>query len=90
MNKYRIKRTYKGYEVERKGLIFWKNCVYRSVGGDPRWEVAKIYNSYHEAKNELEELMSYDRVRDEREQARKAFKTRYYYPPLPDEEPIGD
>lgn len=87
MSKYRIKRSYEGYEVQRKGVIFWKNCVWRSVGGDPRWEVSKIYNSYEEAKIKLEDLMLYDRVCNERKQARKAHKVRYYYPPLPDVEP---
>lgn len=90
MREYRIKRIYEGWEVERKGFFGWKNCVKAESLLIGRYDVPKTFYSYREAKEKLEELMKYERIRDERLQARKAFKILYYYPPLPDEEPTGD
>lgn len=90
MREYRIKRTYEGWEVERKGFFGWKNCVKTRSVLDGRYDTSKTFYSYREAKEQLEHHMKYDGIQDERRQARKAFKIRYYYPPLPDEEPTGD
>jgi hypothetical protein len=75
MNRYRIKAISSGYVVEKRVLFFfWIDC-------NSHWLVDSpfAFDEYSNAKETLEHTM-----RD------AAFKTRYYYPPLPDEEPVND
>jgi hypothetical protein len=88
MNKYRIKATYNRYTVQRKGWFFWSNCLKEYCrAGD---SYPKIFFSYADAKTALEKRLKDDAENEEYMQKVAAFKTRYYYPPLPDEEPVND
>lgn len=88
MNKYRIKATYNRYTVQRKGWFFWSNCIreYCREGSS----FPKIFISYADAKAALETRLKSDAEVEEYMQKAAAFKTRYYYPPLPIEEPVND
>jgi hypothetical protein len=87
MNKYRIKATYNRYTVQRKGWLFWSNCFkeYHHSHSFP-----KTFSNYADAKAALENRLKSDAENEEYMQKVAAFKTRYYYPPLPDEEPVND
>lgn len=88
MTKYRIKAAYKKYIVQRKGLFFWRNCLkdYCRDGGG----FAKTFSHYNYAKEALEAQLKHDADYEVYKQKVADFKTRYYYPPLPIEEPVND
>jgi hypothetical protein len=88
MNKYRIKATYNRYTVQRKGWFFWSNCLkeYCREGSS----FPKTFFNYADAKAALETRLKSDAEFEEYKQKVAAFNTRYYYPPLPDEEPVND
>lgn len=88
MNKYRIKATYNRYTVQRKGWFFWSNCLkeYCREGSS----FPKTFSNYADAKDALEKRLKNDAEFEEYNQKVAEFKTRYYYPPLPDEEPVND
>lgn len=87
MAKYRIKRTFDEYVVQKKTLFFWCNPYreFRRHHG-----IAKTFKKYDDAKKFLETQMYHDKMVEELKRERGAFKTRYYYPPLPEKEPIDD
>ena len=84
MSKYRIKATYNRYTVQRKGLFFWSNCLKEYCR--ERSSFPKTFISYADAKAALETRLKSDAEFEEYKQKVAAFKTRYYYPPLPDAE----
>jgi hypothetical protein len=88
MIKYRIKATYNRYTVQRKGLFFWSNCL-KEYNRDGHG-YSKTFSSYEGAKDALEKRLKNDAEFEEYKQKVAAFNTRYYYPPLPDEEPVND
>lgn len=84
MSKYRIKAKLNSYEVQRRGWFGWKNCI-SSLVLDRCY--TKIFDSYAAAKQALENRIVRDTEMDELRRRIKEFGTKYYYPPLPDEEP---
>lgn len=87
MNKYRIRCEYKDrYIVEKKKLWWWSNCVkdYCKITMHP---FNKIFFSYAAAKEELEKKIKRDTDHELYLKEKAAFKIRYYYPPLPNQEP---
>jgi hypothetical protein len=88
MTKYRIKATYNRYIVERKGWFFWRNHLQRYGWDGSGYSVS--YRSYSEAKDALENCLEREAAAAARAAAAADFKTRYYYPPLPTEEPVND
>lgn len=89
MNKYRIKATYNMYIVQRKGWFFWSNCIYDYAGWDGH-HISKTFSKYADAKTALEKRLKNDAEFEEYKKKVADFNTRYYYPPLPDEEPVND
>lgn len=88
MNKYRIKLIYTRYVVQRKGWFFWRNCLKtHSFNG---FGYSKTFSNYADAKTALEQRMKDDAYLETYKQKVAAFNTRYYYPPLPNEEPVND
>jgi hypothetical protein len=81
MTKYRIIRTYDGYCVQRKSWFGW------SMVADQFSSKFYSYKSYKSAKKGLESFVKADEAERTERLARKNFVTRYFYPPLPEEEP---
>ena len=80
MSEYRIKRTFDCYIVQKKGVFFWHN-PFRNFRH--QYSIPQTFETYEAAKQFLETQINFDK----RMEARKAFKARYYYPPLPEKEP---
>lgn len=81
MKQYRIKKNVDGnYDVEKKELWYWipLKDYYEPFGCD--W----TGYTYTEAKNYIENLIAREQIK----KARQQFVPKYYYPPLPDKEPI--
>jgi hypothetical protein len=87
MAKYRIKATYKKYIVERKGWLFWSNCFRQYTFEGCSYE--KTFRIYSDAKEALEERLKHDAEIEDYKKKVASFKTCYYYPPLPEEEPLN-
>jgi len=86
MKQYRIKKNFDGqYHIEKKKLWYWVPvkfyCVPIYCTGYMR-EV--VLDTYTDAKNYIENLIAKEQI----EKARRQFVPKYYYPPLPDKEPI--
>lgn len=88
MIEYRIKATYNRYTVQRKGWFFWSNC-FKEYTHDGHG-FSKTFSTYGGAKDALEKRLKNDAEFEEYKQKVAAFNTRYYYPPLSDEEPVND
>lgn len=81
MAKYRLKQTYDYWIVQKKFLFIWINCK------RTRYHLPDNYVLYQYAKARLEKLVKLDEEWRIENQKRKSFVTRYFYPPLPDQEP---
>jgi hypothetical protein len=79
MAKYRIKTVYNGYyQIQRKAgfLLPWEDVEYSG------W-----FGNYADAKRRLEQKIKDDKEWEIERKKRAKFKPKFYYPPLPDEEP---
>jgi hypothetical protein len=92
MSKYRIKVEYgdehvNRYIVQKKRFfgLWWSNCV--RVNGE-LYDYPKRFLKYEDAKKQLESNINWDEKQAKHRAAKKAFKPKYYYPPLPDVEPM--
>ena len=75
MPKFRIKRTYDKYCVQVRS---WQSCFL--------WYTINQRLTYDDAKVVLGMHISHAQRSHEVKMERKAFKTKYYYPPLADKE----
>jgi flagellar motility protein MotE (MotC chaperone) len=87
MKKFRLKKTFDGYAIQRKFLFFWINSETDRDGH------AIYYSEYEEVKKKLEYLIDsaewderIKKIEKEKNELRNKFVPTYIYPPLPDEE----
>ncbi len=78
MPKYRIKTTFSdGYQIQRRvWLLSWMTV-------EIDWT-----ENYKTSKKLLEKWQRHDKLAKAYRKDKKRFKSKYYYPPLPDEEPV--
>lgn len=81
ISNYRIRKTFSGYEVEKKCLwFFWINPF------NDEWMDDLKFSSYEKAKLYLENHLRDKEYFKERKKEREAFKDKFFYPPFSDEE----
>ena len=91
MTKYRIKKDYGPlYYVQKKFLWFWWiNVVetsYQYYGSEYRTTI--FFGEYEKAKNYIKNKTAEETTDRIKDCARRAFRPKYFYPPLTDKEPM--
>jgi hypothetical protein len=87
MSKYRLKKTFDGYVIQRRCFFIW-------INSDFDYDGHYRYYTYEEARKKLERLLdgiewdkNIKKIEKEKNKLRNKFVPTYVYPPLPAEEP---
>jgi len=93
LTKYRIKTDLNfHYIVQKKFLFFWMRAKepFFFIGG--YYDKYASFDQYRKAKEYIEEKIREEertrRKKEEYKKAKRSFVTKYFYPPLPDKEPM--